>query len=467
MLLLAASCAAPRAGGVGPPPAERDALRTDAMPAAGARQWPTIPDTPAGHALRAWLEAFNSGERARIEGFVARYKPPRSADEMLTFRKQTGGFDLLTIEKSDPLHIEFRVQEKAGPTTALGKLEVRDADPAELVTFGLRAIPPGMTAADMTVAVDAATRARVLDGIVAKLTEFYVYPETASKMTRALRAHQKRGAYDAIRDGDAFASLLTDHLRAVSHDGHLRVDCVPMVLPEEEPSAERPGDRSRRSRRSRPSRPRMRAQLERIHCGFERSERLDSAIGYVKLNLFADPAICGPRATAALAALGDVDALVFDLRDNGGGEPEMVAFVSSYLFQERTHLNDIYDRKANQTTEYWTTDVPGKKFASQPVFVLTSRRTFSGGEEFAYNLKHLKRATIVGETTGGGAHPTAEHRVDDHFRIGVPFARAVNPITKTNWEGKGVEPDVKVPADQALEVARKLAAEQIKRQRQK
>ena len=122
----------------------------------------------------------------------------------------------------------------------------------------------------------------------------------------------------------------------------------------------------------------------------------------------------------------------------------------------------LYDRKQDTTTQYWTPPyVPGKRLTGKPVFVLTSKRTFSGAEEFSYNLKNLKRATIIGETTGGGAHPVSGHRVDDHFMIGVPFAKAVNPISKTNWEGTGVEPDVKVPADEALNVAKKMAAEQI------
>ena len=107
--------------------------------------------------------------------------------------------------------------------------------------------------------------------------------------------------------------------------------------------------------------------------------------------------------------------------------------------------------------------MPGARLADKPVFVLTSKRTFSGAEEFAYNLKNLKRATIIGETTGGGAHPVSGHRIDDHFIIGVPFARAINPISKTNWEGTGVEPDVKAPASEALDVAKKMAAEQIKK----
>jgi len=146
----------------------------------------------------------------------------------------------------------------------------------------------------------------------------------------------------------------------------------------------------------------------------------------------------------------------------------MVAFVASYLFEKRTHLNDIYNRKENATIEHWTRpDVPGHKFVDQPVFVLTSARTFSGAEEFCYDLATLKRATIVGETTGGGAHPTALKRLDDHFALAVPFARAINPITKTNWEGKGIEPNVRVPANQALDAATKLAVQRIDEQKRR
>ena len=138
----------------------------------------------------------------------------------------------------------------------------------------------------------------------------------------------------------------------------------------------------------------------------------------------------------------------------------MIALISSYLFAEPTHLNDLWEWKSNTTQQYWTSPfVFGKRLDDKPVFVLTSNRTFSGAEEFTNNLKNLKRATIIGEVTGGGAHPVSGHRIDDHFTIGVPFARAINPITKTNWEGAGVEPDVKVPASAALETAEKLAKE--------
>jgi hypothetical protein len=424
-----------------------------------AAQTPAIPDTPAGRTLQAWLDAFNSGDRGRLEAYLKKYDPEKSVDNELNFRNQTGGFELIRVlqgdRQSDRLRIVFHVKEKAGPTSALGKLEVKDADPAVVTRFSLRAIPPGMTAAEMSMKIDAATRARVIDGAVAKLNEYYVFPETAKKMAEAVQARLKSGDYDAITDGDDFAFKLTEDLRAVSHDKHLGVNFSPRAIPNRAPGANPAPDPAAQAQR--------RAQMQRNNCAFEKVEWLPSNIGYLKFNGFMDPEICGPTVTAAMSFLANVDALIIDLRSNGGGDPAMVAYICSYLFTERTHLNDLYNRKEDKTTEYWTKDVPGPRLAKQPVFVLTAKRTFSGAEEFTYNLKNLKRATIIGETTGGGAHPVSGHRLDDHFSIGVPFARAINPISKTNWEGTGVEPDIKVPAGEALEVAKKMAAEQIKK----
>jgi C-terminal processing protease CtpA/Prc len=203
-----------------------------------------------------------------------------------------------------------------------------------------------------------------------------------------------------------------------------------------------------------------RKEMERMNCGFVKVEILPGNVGYLKFDMFADPDVCGPTAVAAMNFLAHVDAIIFDLRENGGGDPEMIALLSTYLFSEPTHLNDLWERKDDTTHQHWTLPyVPGTRLDGKPVYVLTSSQTFSGAEEFSYNLKNLKRATIIGETTGGGAHPVAGHRIDDHFMIGVPFARAINPISKTNWEGTGVEPDIKVPATDALTTAQKLAAE--------
>ncbi len=205
-----------------------------------------------------------------------------------------------------------------------------------------------------------------------------------------------------------------------------------------------------------------RKQMERANCGFDKLEILPGNIGYVKFDFFADPSVCAPTVIAAMNFLANTDAIIFDLRENGGGDPEMVTYICSYLFDQPTHLNDLWTRKGNTTQQFWTLPyVSGKRLATQPAYVLTSHRTFSGGEEFTYDLQQQKRATIVGEVTGGGAHPVAGHRINDHFEIGVPFATAVNPITHTSWEGTGITPDVKAPAASALSTAISLVTQKL------
>ena len=162
--------------------------------------------------------------------------------------------------------------------------------------------------------------------------------------------------------------------------------------------------------------------------------------------------------------LADSGTLIIDLRDNHGGRPEMVTLMASYLFAVPTHLNDVYQRSDNSTRESWTTaNVAGKRFLDKPVYLLTSRRTFSAAEDFSYALKNLKRATVLGESTGGGAHLIGPHRINDHFFIIVPIGRSISPITKTDWEGTGVEPDIKVPAADALDEALKRARDQAEK----
>ena len=427
------------------------ALVPQATPRPQAPAQPAIPETPAGRTFQAWLEAFNSGDRALLDTYIHKFDPSKSLDNEMQFRGMTGGFNLLQIVKSEPLHLEFLVKERRSDTTGIGKLEVKEGDPAQVASFGLRALPPGTAVSDLSFKIDAATRTRVIDGAIAQLNEFYVFPETAKKMGDAVRARQKKGEYDSITDGDAFAKMLTENFQEVSHDKHLRVDFSPARMPER-PDGPPDADAIARYRKD----------MEQMNCGFDKVEILSGNVGYLKFNMFADPEVCGPTAVAAMNFLANVDAIIFDLRENGGGDPKMIAFLSTYLFSEPTHLNDLWERKGDSTHQYWTLPyVPGKRLDAKPAYVLTSKQTFSGAEEFSYNLKNLKRATIIGETTGGGAHPVSGHRVDDHFMIGVPFARAINPISKTNWEGTGVEPDVKVPAPDALATAQKLAAEKL------
>ena len=288
--------------------------------------------------------------------------------------------------------------------------------------------------------IDAQKRLEVIEGAIKKLHETYVFPEVAKQMEAALRERMQRKEYDTISSSSALARTLTEQLQAVSKDKHLRVLFTGNGAP---------------AFGGRLNPEQYRAQASRRNYGFEKVERLSGNIGYLDFRGFENPELASETAAAAMTFLANTDALIIDLRQNGGGDPAMVAFVSSYLFDKKTHLNDLYLRTENRTEEFWTRDtVPGKKFGGEkPVFVLTAKYSFSGAEEFAYNLKNLKRATIIGEVTGGGAHPVAPQRINEDFTIGVPFARAINPITKTNWEGVGVQPDIAAPAAQALKTA--------------
>jgi retinol-binding protein 3 len=407
----------------------------------------SVPDTPAGHTLQAWLDAFNSGDRAKIETYVKTVDTKQNVDGMMGFRSQTGGFELIGIDSSEPLHVRFRVKEKGGSTTALGNLLVKDGQPPMVVTFGLSAMPPGAVPENVT--IDAAERKKVIDGVGDVLKEYYIELPMAEKMADTVKAHEAKGDYNAISDGDTFASRLTDDLQAVSHDKHLRVNFNSFKAPPmKEPTAE---DLAR-----------FHQQMERNNCAFDKVEILPNNIGYIKFDGFMDADFCGPTVVAAMGFVAHTDALIFDLRQNGGGQPAMVTMIASYLFDKPTHLIDMYFRKEDRTQQNWTLSyLPGKRMPTQPVFVLTAKRTFSGAEEFAFDLQKQKRAVIVGETTGGGAHPVSGHLVADYFMVGVPFAKSLDPVTKTNWEGTGVEPDVKVAADDALTTAQKLALEKI------
>ena len=302
------------------------------------------------------------------------------------------------------------------------------------------------------VKLDAAERKRVIEGAIANLTKYYIYPDIAQKMADALLAHEKRGDDDAATDGEVFADLLTRQMRDVSHDRSVMMVCSTVTEPEN-PPAPSLEDISR-----------YRKEMEENNCGFEKVKILPHNIGYLKFNEFPDASICRTTVAAAMASLNHADAIIFDLRDNPGGYANMVALIATYLFDHPTHLNDFYNRSEHSTEQSWThPPVPGNRLADKPAFVLTSRSTFSAAEGFSYDLKMLKRATLVGETTSGRGHIGMGHRIDDHFTIRVPGIRVVNPISKNNWEGTGVEPDVKVKAADALKTAEKLAEERLQK----
>ena len=297
--------------------------------------------------------------------------------------------------------------------------------------------------------IDAATRTQVIDGILKRLNDSYVFPEVAKKMEQSIRERVDKKEYDQITSAKQFAMTLTKDLQAVSNDKHLRVRYSHQAIPERGPRREPTAEEREQRRRD----------LNWMNHGFAKVERLRGNIGYLEFLHFADEELGADTVAAAMNFVNGTDALIIDMRSNGGGNPAMVALVCSYLFgPEPVHLNDLYWREGNRTEEFWTRrEVAGKRYLNKDVYVLTSKRTFSGAEEFTYNLKNLKRATIIGETTGGGAHPGGGFRISEHFGMFVPTGRAISPITKTNWEGTGVTPDISVPADHALVVARLMA----------
>jgi hypothetical protein len=312
----------------------------------------------------------------------------------------------------------------------------------------------GIRAQAQPKAIDDAEKKAVVGAVADMLAKQYVFPETARKMGDLIRRNLKAGKYAVSDDPQAFAMKLSEDLLSISHDKHLGVRFAPERILEM-----RTPDEAKKKAADE-----FQKKLSRMdNHGFKEVKILEGNVGYLKFNFFSDAQDAFPVAVGAMAFLANCDALIVDLRENGGGSTDMIQLLSSYFFSgEPKHLNSFYYRLDERTDQFWTLPyVPGARLAGIDLYVLTSNYTFSGGEEFTYNLKNMKRATIVGETTGGGAHPVRMEILNDNFLMRVPFARAVNPISKTNWEGTGVEPDVKVPAAQALGRARLLALEKL------
>jgi hypothetical protein len=418
---------------------------------------PAMPRTPAGDELRAWLDAYNDGDSARVASYIRAHQPAQILRDAFGFRPMTGGFDLLTVERSEPRHIEFTVRNRRDAMVGYGALEVSTGEPPRATDLVLQPLGEGASIATFRIA--APDRARIVERTAALLDSFYVDSSVARRAGDSLRARLKRGAYDGYENGAGLAVRLDRDLSDIVRDRHLKLLYSPRPIPQGQlagaaPHAPPAAEIEREQR-----------ELQERNCGFRRAEQLNGNVGYIKFDMFANAELCRATVAAAMNFVAGTRALILDLRDNGGGRPDMVVLVASHLFERRTHLNDRWTRSTGTTQEFWTLDsVAGHRFdGTKPVYVLTSSHTFSAAEEFAYDLQALGRATVVGETTGGGAHPTQMRRIDDHFLIGVPYAKAINPVTRTNWEGTGVQPNVRVAAAAALDTALALINEKTQR----
>ena len=290
----------------------------------------------------------------------------------------------------------------------------------------------------------ASDRAAVLQTLTAKMRANYVDPAVAERTAGAIARKDTDGGYASAASAQAFGAALAQDLRTFSGDLHFNVRL-------DERFRERTDDADVPTRAEMDA---WRDTVVRRGYDIEKVERLPGNVGYIDLRAFGPTEFVGPAYSAAIGLLAGTDALILDLRRNGGGSPASVAYLMSHFFPlgDQRHLNDLYDRPTDATTQFWTVPAVAQRY-DKPVYVLTSAGTFSGGEECAYDFQTQKRATIVGETTGGGANPVRPYSLGRGIVVAIPTGKAINPVTGTNWEHVGVKPDIAVPAAQALQTA--------------
>jgi len=296
--------------------------------------------------------------------------------------------------------------------------------------------------------IDAHIRNDVMNELARQLESRYVIESTAKQLAELVRSKQKANSYKNIKTGPELARALTDDLATVAHDKHLHVYYSFTPLPKESDGAP-PKE--------------FFEEMRKLNAFVPKVEILDGNVGYIRVNGVPPVDIARRAVTAAFAFVHETDAMIIDNRGNGGGDPNTVALYMSYLSDGPPHVvNTFHWREGNRVVEFKTTDLGELSYGTKkPVFVLTSHLTFSGGEELSYDLQVAKRAVIVGEVTGGGANPGGAVVLGHQFGVNMPSGQAVNPITGTSWEGKGIQPDVPVPAAAALLKAQALAIDRL------
>ena len=300
----------------------------------------------------------------------------------------------------------------------------------------------------------------IIDKLVLLLEDNYVFPEKGKEIGANLLKRLNYNNYKKLSDPRSFAKQITYDLQEIGQDKHLSLEYDPQRVEElrtkESNAAEDEVEKIEQRR--------YKKQL-RNNFGFRKVEILDGNIGYLDLRFFRSTDNAANIAVAALTFLSNSDAIIIDLRNNYGGGASMYLLLISYFFDsDMKHLTDINNRLSKSTQQFWTLPyIPGKRLPNVDLYLLTSNQTFSAAEQFTYDLQSLKRAIIVGQYTGGGAHMATRLIVNNDFYVFMPFAGAINPITKTNWEGVGVKPDVEVAADEALDTAYLLALKNLEK----
>lgn len=422
-----------------------------------------LPGTPAGRCAASYFEAFNSGDETRVRRYLAEFYPASdpaesSIDKRLgqyrRLRELWGDLKPVRVSESTNLQVTMLVLAASADGGLVFRFRLGE-DPPHRIEFltrsGIDLPADGASGVPDQFIVSVADRARPIDDeikndtvqlVAEALRERYVYPEVGAKMAESLIRHEAGGRYREISKARDLAARLTEDLFAISHDRHLAVEAGQPV-PEHADIEE----------------------VERANYGFSETRSLPGKTGYVKIDVFHDLEGALQAAAAALASVADSGALIFDLREHSGGGGEVGTFILSYFLSRPTLVSTLYDRDGRKVREFRTlADIPGRRFPPDlPVYLLTSSFTGSAAEGFARQFRQLRGATIVGETTQGIAHPSEQIAVNEYFWMWMPFLRPESPVTRDNWEGTGIAPDIPVPAEAALDAAMEDAEKRLRR----
>jgi C-terminal processing protease CtpA/Prc len=413
-----------------------------------------LPNTAAGRRADAYFDAFNSGDTEVMQSFFQEhyslaFLESRPLDKRSAYYQHYheifGRLTLLRVALSVELQITVLADAKKTDDVLVIRFQLENEPPHRLANVKFSGIDHAEVAdqyvdyvATRAASINGALRSSTIQSVALALKDQYVHAEVGQKMADTLLRKQAEGRYDDAGRAGALADMLTEDALAASNDKHVWVEAQNPMVQESSDPVEQPVEKLRE---------------ENYH--FRKVEVLPGNIGYIRFDMIHDDKEALEIAAVALDSLALCDALIFDIRDNIGGEWGTASLILGYLLPGGTVFGHMYDRDSRLVEERAIPNViPGRPFDNDvPVYVLTSNRTGSAAEGFAYTLKNLDRGIVVGEVTAGMAHPSKEIVVNDYFRMSVPYLRTENVVTKTSFEGTGVVPDIEVPADRALEAA--------------
>lgn len=295
--------------------------------------------------------------------------------------------------------------------------------------------------------MDNAVKTEVVNSICNSLTHYYVFPDKAKVMSDFLKQQHQSNIFSPVTNPNQLANEIQNTLRSVNNDSHLRIEYNPRLekdilkfLKDKKGSAEILADDLKKD--------------EKKNFYFKKVEILPSNMGYIELTNFAAPSPSARKTVhAAMQFVAHTDGLIVDLRNNFGGNGEMLSEILSYFFPAKTYIGKTYNRIENKWSDVYIenkTDITNGLKLGMPLYILISNRTFSAAESFAYTLQSMKRAVIIGNTSRGGAHATRSFSIENAFVAFIPYSRGENAATKTDWEGVGVIPDIKADDPNAI-----------------